>query len=148
MDARKYLQTLYDKILDDEKFVKLDLTKEWANKFPNKPGVYVLKEMNDTVYVGESGNLKKRINDLLDSRHHSVRRTLGLFQFNNSPGFIMATIRNKFPDEFEKLLNNYIESNFKISFLEIDLGRKELEEKIEASIKTNRKLNKRGKRKE
>ncbi len=147
MDSRAYLQTLQGNLLRPDNFKSLELTREWAKRFPNKPAVYAFKHFNDLVYVGETGNLRGRMLDLLDSRHHTIRRTLGIKNFSRLEGFIKATNRIKFPDNIEELLNAHIIREFKIAFLEVSLGRKELEELIEHQIDKDLKLNKRGRRK-
>ena len=85
------------------------------------------------------------MNDLLDSRHHTIRRTIGKNLFSNQKGFIQATTKIKFPDEFEILVNEHISKNLKLAYLPVELGRKELEEFIELDIKPEIKLNKKRK---
>ena len=126
---------------------KISLNRQWTSTVPSKAGVYALKEGKEIVYVGETGNLKGRMNDLLDSRHHTVRRTIGKRMFSTQKGFIQATTKIKFPDKFEVLVNEHICNKLKLTYLTVDLGRKELEELIEQEIKPEIKLNNRGKRK-
>lgn len=97
--------------------------------------------------MGETGNLKGRMNDLLDSRHHTVRRTIGQKLFSTMEGFQKATTKSKFPEHIESLVNEHICTKLSLAFLEVKLGRKELEELIEPSIGIDIRLNKRGKRK-
>jgi hypothetical protein len=87
------------------------------------------------------------MSDLLDSRHHTVRRTIGERFFSTHDGFIKATTRKKFPDHIEVLVSNHLCNNLMVAVLAVDLGRKELEEMIQASIDAGIRLNKRGKRK-
>ena len=147
MDVNAFLLNLKNKLLANDNWEKIELSRKWTSNFPKKAGVYVLKRDDKLIYVGESGNLKGRMNDLLDSRHHSVRRTLGKNLYVNIEGFVQATTKTKFPDNIEKLLDKYISKNIKIAYLTVLLGRKELEEFIEKDIDENFKLNKRGKRK-
>ena len=144
INTEQYLKNLKSQLLKDENFKPLLLTKGWAKGIPSKPGVYALKNGNDLVYVGETGNLKGRMNDMMDSRHHTVRRTLGERNFSNHIKFFKATSKSKFDFEIEELLNNYMAANLQIAYLEVSLGRKELEEEIEKSIDITLKLNKRG----
>ena len=79
-----YLETLKDKLLHPNNFTQVTLTRQWANTIPSKAGVYAFKQDNKVVYVGETGNLRGRMKDLLDSRHHTIRRSIGtnaLFQY-------------------------------------------------------------------
>lgn len=147
MNTEKYIKDLKDKLLDTKNWKSITMSRTWTSKFPTDAGVYALKENRKVVYVGETGNLRGRMNDLLDSRHHTVRRTIGERYFSKAKGFKKATVKKKFPDKIEKKVNKYICDNLKIACLEVPLGRKELEEFIEAGIPKELRLNKRGKRK-
>lgn len=147
MNEEQYLLNLKKRLFDEENWRSIVLSREWANKAPDSAGVYALKEGANIVYVGETGNLRGRMKDLLDSRHHTIRRTIGNKLFSTRNGFIQATTKNKFPEIFETGLNEYITANLKISLLPVSPGRKELEELIEMDINLQIKLNKRGKRK-
>ena len=135
------------KLFHPDNWSTVTMSRKWTGKIPPEAGVYVLKENENIVYVGETGNLRERMNDLLDSRHHTVRRTIGEKLFSKTEGFKKATTKEKFPDHIEKLVNNHITDNLKVAYLEIPMGRKELEEFIEATISKDQRLNKRGKRK-
>ncbi len=147
MNVLNYLTGLKDKLFKTDNWKQIELTRKWTSTIPSKAGVYALKHSEEIVYVGETGNLKGRMNDLLDSRHHTIRRTIGESLFSHHNDFIQATTKNKFPVKYEELLNKHICENLKIAYLTVELGRKELEEFIEQDIKTEIKLNKRGKRK-
>ena len=58
------------------------LSSKWVKSFPNKPGVYVAFEGSKIVYVGETGNIRGRMKDLLDTRHHNLRRNIGRLKFS------------------------------------------------------------------
>lgn len=147
MNIEKYLTDLKAQLLEANNWKVISLNTQWTANVPSEAGVYTLKEDEEIVYVGETGNLRGRMNDLLDSRHHTIRRTIGKNLFSKQKGFIQATNKIKFPAKFEILLNEYISKHLKIAYLKVKLGRKELEEFIEQDIKTETKLNKRGKRK-
>lgn len=146
MEVKEYIANLKQQILESSNFQPIELSKSWAQTFPDEAGVYVLMKADKIVYVGETGNLKGRMLDLTDSRHHSVRRTLGKLSFMEVEGYITATIKNKFPAHIEILLDNHLKNDFLIAHLVVLLGRKELEEEIEKEIQSDIKLNKRGKR--
>lgn len=141
-----YLQSLKHSLLDPDNWRPITLTREWVELAPDEAGVYVLKHMGELVYVGETGNLRGRMQDLLNSRQHSVRRTLGKKLFSDHEGFAPATERVKFPDHIETLLNSHFTTNLSIAYLEVSLGRKELEELIDSELNPLFRLNKRGKR--
>jgi hypothetical protein len=147
MDEKKYLTQLTEKLLKPENFKQVVMTRDWANKIPSKAGVYVFKNNDKIVYVGETGNLKGRMLDLLDSRHHTIRRTIGVNFYSTIEGFVKATTKIKFPEHIELLVNEHICDRLLLAYIEVSLGRKELEELIEAAIDKQVRLNKRGKRK-
>lgn len=147
MNVDKYLDKLKSDLLNNSHWRNVSLTTDWANTFPDEAGVYALKEDNQIIYVGETGNIRGRMKDLLDSRHHTVRRTIGERYFSKIKGFRKATTKLRFPDKIEQMVNDYILKNIKVSHLEVPLGRKELEELIEGEIHKDVRLNKRGKRK-
>jgi hypothetical protein len=142
----EYLFNLRQQLLEPAKFRSIALTREWANGAPNEAGVYVLKEKENIIYVGETGNLRGRMRDLLDSRNHIVRRTIGATLYSSHAKFQKATASLKFPEVIEALVNNHICGMLRVSYLAVNLGRKELEELIQSSIPEGIRLNKRGKR--
>lgn len=111
--------------------IPITLSRDWANqKVPNEPGVYAVFEGGNLVYVGESGSLRDRMIDLLDSRHHQLRRNIGRKLFRHHAGFEDANSRTKFPPPIELQVEDYIQRTLKIAHYPIYLGRKEIEEKL------------------
>lgn len=147
MDEIKYLKELSEKFLDPDNFSQVILTRQWANTIPSQAGVYAFKENEKVVYVGETGNLRGRIKDLLDSRHHTLRRSIGVMHYHHVEGFAKATNKIKFPDHIELLINDHICKKLQFAYMVVSLGRKELEEMIEGLTEKESLLNKRGKRK-
>ncbi|MBL7782019.1 MAG: hypothetical protein LCH81_15225 [Bacteroidetes bacterium] len=139
-----YLSKLENELLyGDWQLVEYSLS--WAEKFQSAAGVYAVKEEGIICYVGETGNIKKRMRDLLDTRNHSLRRTIGGSRFAGQEGYEMATPSRKFPAQFEEELNRLFEDNFEVSAIEVPIGRKELEERLVEKLKP--KYNTREKRK-
>jgi hypothetical protein len=147
MDEQQYLDLLQSKLLKPDNFRQVVLTNEWAKLVPAQAGVYVFMHGENLVYVGETGNLRGRMKDLLDSRHHTIRRTIGVRLFAEVEGFAKASITAKFPAHIELLVNNHITENLRLAYLPVSLGRKELEELVMVSIAKEIRLNLRGKRK-
>lgn len=147
MDATKYLELFRDKLLEPTNFTTVNLTRQWANTMPSSAGVYIFKENGKIVYVGETGNLRRRMKDLLDSRHHNIRRTIGAMYYSNIGGFLKATNKIKFPPHIEILVNDHIIHKMEFGYPEVSLGRKELEKMIEKFTGKDIRLNNRGKRK-
>jgi hypothetical protein len=121
----------------------MELTRDWARTFSKESGVYMLFEGDTIVYVGESGSLQGRVMDMLNSRHHTVRRALGELRFKNVPGYEKATSSIRFPDHIEELVQVAMQG-FMISVLPISFGRKEFEEYAEATYRPE--LNRKSKR--
>ena len=90
--------------------------------------VYIIRNDDEIVYVGETKNIRERMCNLKNTKNHSVRRNIGHKIFNNEPNFKKATAFNGFNPDKENRLNEWICKNLTISFVELDLGRKELEE--------------------
>lgn len=130
-------------LFDSEHWQEMKLTRQWAKSFPDGSGVYMLFEDGKLVYVGESGSLSGRLTDMLNSRHHTVRRALGEIRFKDVPGYAKATSSIKYPERIEKMVEETMRS-FKICVLPIPFGRKEFEEYAEAKHKPE--LNRKGKR--
>lgn len=130
LEVNTYLRSLERKLLSTDNWQKIELTRKWANKFPQEAGVYVVREDDIICYVGETGLLRSRMKDLLDTRNHVLRRKIGNTKFIQLPGFQKATSSKKFIPGIESKLNKWIESNLEIATLAVDLGRKELEEFI------------------
>lgn len=107
----------------------MKLTRTWANSQPDDAGVYMLFEKGKPVYVGESGKISVRIYDMLDSRHHTVRRAIGELRFSNHEGHQKATSKHKHPEHIETLVQKTM-SKLKLCVLPISIGRKEFEEYI------------------
>lgn len=147
MNVIQYLQDQKAKLLNTSNWKKIAFSKEWLFEVPESAGVYVLKRKKEIVYVGETGNLRKRMKELSETRHHILRRTIGHTFFSDQKGYEVATNRKKFPLHIEDLVNKYICDNLLIAIMEVPLGRKELEELIESEMTKENRLNKRGKRK-
>jgi hypothetical protein len=143
IEIRKEIQRIEQFLFNPENWKDLELSRQWAKTFPSDSGVYMLFEKEELVYVGESGSLSGRVTDMLNSRHHTVRRSLGELRFKNEPGYKKATSSIKYPEHIENLVQETMKS-FKISVLPIPFGRKEFEEYIESKHKPE--LNRKGKR--
>ncbi len=141
---KSYLENREKVLINRRNRKKIKLSRDWVNKLPAEPGIYVVFENNKVVYVGETGNIRGRMKDLLDSRHHILRRNIGRYNFSNEPNYENATTKKRFPEHIEKKVNQWLEKKTKVSILPLKIGRKELEETLVR--KYNPKYNKRGQR--
>ena len=138
MNEEKYLKKLEVFLLSVDRN-NAELTSEWANSFPTLAGVYLARQEDRIVYIGETGSLSGRMHDMLDTRHHNLRRQIGHKLFG-----VKASTTEKFSPDNEKTLESYIHEKISISYIVVKLGRKELEEHFIA--KYNPIYNQKGKR--
>lgn len=130
----EYLNNLKDALLKVER-KDIEISREWANGFPNKAGVYVVYENLTLVYVGETKSIRDRMSDMLDTRHHTLRRKIGEINFSDLNDFKKATSKLKYPLSIEKMVNDWLSNKMQLSFLPMKIGRKELEELIIKDLK-------------
>lgn len=130
MDREKIAAILneYDEIIVSESDrEKVRLTIDWKNQFPKDAGVYAFFMDDKIVYVGETGSLQGRMNDMRNSQHHTLRRSVGTRKFGDIPGFEQATSHKKFPPHIEELVIEYL-CGLQVKALPVHFGRKEIEE--------------------
>ena len=142
--SNQYLEELEDELSNAPKF-KVDLSTEWINTFSTKAGVYAVYQGQAMIYIGETGCIRKRMNDLRNTMNHTLRRLLGEKMFSTRSDYKRASSTQKYSPEIESELEKWMCQNLQISSIPVSLGRKELEERITS---TNLQLlNKRTKRK-
>ena len=143
-EIEEYLLKLEHKLLIESERKPIELTRDWANSFPNQSAVYLFREEGEICYVGESGSIRGRMNDVLNTKNHTVRRNLGSNHYSEHPSYEKATSKKSFADEIELMLNDRIKKHLTLSYIVVDLGRKELEERLYAKLTP--KYNLKGKR--
>ena len=67
----KYLQNLESKLYASPQR-RIQLTLEWKKSFPTMPGVYGIFKSRQLIYVGETGNISQRMNDLRNTKNHTL----------------------------------------------------------------------------
>jgi hypothetical protein len=110
--------------------IALGRGKIWLEQFPSNPGVYCIFEGKALIYAGETGSLKGRMRDLLDTRNHTFRREIGKAKFGARLDYRPASSKVKVPDEIERLLTDFMLRQLKVKAAPVVLGRKELEERL------------------
>ena len=115
------------------KRIKFEKSAEWREQnIPNYPGVYALFEKdNNLVYIGESGNLRKRMDEINRTVNHSFRKQTGFSKFNGIKS------SKKYDSEIETKLDLYFAEELYVAYIEVCFGRLEIEEFI---ITNNQKL--------
>ncbi|WP_339658170.1 GIY-YIG nuclease family protein [Flavobacterium frigidarium] len=103
--------------------LKFKKDKNWREiSIPDKPGVYALYEDNHKLlYIGETGNLRARMNEINRTVNHSFRKELGFTRFEG------VKSKKKFDDNVELKLDTFFEENLYVSFIEVNFGRLEIE---------------------
>src|SRR5680860_1129214 len=150
-DVQDYLNGLERILFEIDKLRPVSLSREWVNSLKkdfNGPGVYVFFEEGKPCYVGETGNIRKRMNDIRNTLNHSLRRKFGHKHFNEHPEFHGSSSKRKFHASIEALLDELMIKNLQVSMLLVDLGRKELEEHICEKYRLLERYNIRSKRKQ
>jgi len=126
----EYLTRIENDLLNHAERIPIELSRDWANAFPNESAVYLLREDGEVCYVGETGSIKGRMNDILNTKNHTLRRNLGSHYFSEFPNYEKPSSRKGFCEEIETLLDEKIITNLTVSFILVYLGRKELEERL------------------
>lgn len=145
--VNKYFQSIKEYLLKKENRNEILLTRDWTRFFPENAGVYCIFEDDILKYVGETGSIKGRMADLLNTKNHNFRRLLGDVRFSNHEGYEKANSYKSFTPEIEANLNNWILTHCKVSYLNIHIGRKEFEDWLQDEYLEIVFFNKRKKRK-
>jgi len=112
-----------EKELFNSKKLKFQKLKDWRNEnIPNEPGIYAFfNEKDEVMYIGESGNINARMDEVNRTVNHSFRKQLGAKMF----GGIKSS--KKFDSNVEEKLDEYFSKNVYLSFLLVNFGRLEIE---------------------
>lgn len=103
--------------------IKISRTLNWRKQyFKNVPGIYAIFEGNDKIiYIGETGNLYKRMSDITRTVNHTFRKQLGELKFEGIKS------SKKYDLEIEQMLDKYFDEELYITFIEVNFGRLEIE---------------------
>lgn len=125
----EYLDSIYHELLA-VKPRKIELTLDWCRTFDSIPGVYIFRNKKKIIYVGETGNLCGRMNDIRRTVNHTFRRSIGNTVFCHVEGWEKATSQKRFIETIEEMVNEHFRKNLTVAVLAVQLGRCELEDKI------------------
>ncbi|MBY8961802.1 GIY-YIG nuclease family protein [Flavobacterium sp. D11R37] len=111
------------KMLINGSKIKFKKCRLWRlDNIPSVPGVYAFFDADGNIlYVGESGNLRERKNEVNRTVNHSFRRQIGSVKFQGIKS------GNKFCGEVESQLDDYFSTYLYVSFIEVNFGRLEIE---------------------
>ena len=130
IEIKQQMQLIKDISVDvmNQKSIKIILNREWLKQFEKKASVYCLFNNDKIVYVGETKNLRKRMNNLFYTTQHILRRKIGEREFFSVSGYTKPTSKKKYNDEIEKKVGDYIEQKLNLKYFYTTIGRKEVEE--------------------
>ena len=110
MNTQSFLKNKEDELLSSAKHTPF--ADDWKSEFPNYGGVYVLWKGESPIYVGETSGIFSRMSDLMRPVNHAFTKKIG--------------IKENITDL--KLLRKHISTNYKLSYISVDIGRSEIEE--------------------
>ena len=110
MDIQDKLLEYEQKLINGKRHIFF--SDNWKQNFPNHTGVYVIWENEQPIYVGETSGLKSRMSDIMRPINHAFTKK----------------ISNKFNLFDLNKLRKFMTENYKLSFIQIELGRSEIEE--------------------
>lgn len=123
-----YFSAVFELLNKKENRKKIVLTRSWSIEFTDLAGVYLIFENDELIYVGETQNIRRRMSEMLNSKQHTLRRSLGSRLFFNHPEYEKPSSNKGFSSNLEKELELYITNSLTVSVMPLDLGRKEFEE--------------------
>jgi len=118
----------------------------WTKDMPSYAGIYVIRNREKIVYVGETANIKDRMKkDMKNTQNHNVRRNIGKYHYSDHPDYYPATSKKKFAPSIESLINEFCSKFLTVSFAVVHVGRLEVEESLIARYEPiyNTKINSR-----
>ncbi len=110
MDIQNKLLEYEKKLINAQKHIFFN--DNWKEIFPNHSGVYVVWEKEQPIYVGETSGLKSRMSDIMRPINHAFTKKIS----NSKKIFDLQELRK------------FMSENYKLSYIEVDLGRSEIEE--------------------
>lgn len=91
----------------------------------------MIRNGEEVVYVGETGNLKDRIHkDMKNTLNHTLRRNIGAYHFADHPDYSPATSKKKFAPSIEAIVTEYGREHLTVSYVVVHVGRLEVEEHL------------------
>lgn len=113
-----------NRLFDRNNRIKFERTSKWRNKhLTNKEVIYALFKDEQLIYIGETGDLKKRMSDITRTANHTLRKKIGGKVFN----VFLEKDKGKFNDYVEEKIDKYFDEKLYLSFVEVNFGRLEIE---------------------
>ena len=102
---------------------KFHMSSKWRSQhIPDYPGIYALFEgLDSLIYIGETGNLRERMNDICRTVNHTFRRQFAHKRYG------VQNVKKKFDAETVLNLDNFFNDHLHMAFIEVNFGRVEIE---------------------
>lgn len=113
MSVREALEK-YEKSIESALRITPLSSSGWAGQMPREAGVYVIWHAETPIYVGESSSLRLRMADLARPINHTFTKKIAR--------------RHKIAETDYAELARTISMNYRLSHIQVELGRAELEE--------------------
>lgn len=102
--------------------ISFNRNKSWTrNNFPDGPGIYAIFDKRDLIYIGESANIRLRMQEIKRTYNHSIKKIL------NKKYFKQSLIGNKYCDDTEAKIDHHLLEHITFSALPLNFGRLEME---------------------
>lgn len=82
ISIESYFKGISKELFNKDKRKQVTLTRAWVKQFDKLRGVYFIFEKDELKYVGETGSLNGRMADLLNTKNHKLRRSIGERNFS------------------------------------------------------------------
>ena len=118
---------------------RFEKNPKWKHKFPQRAGIYFGFLDNKLCYIGETAELRARMGDLGNTYNHTLRKKIGILKlgFKLEKNEKTGKLSNKFKDGEEVKLNKYMSDHLEIKFLDLNFGRKEVEDQLVEKYKND-----------
>jgi len=123
-ELEKVITEIDEELLNKANWKKFSYNINWNNDISKKPGVYAAFEKDELIYIGQTADLKSRMSDIRRTYNHTLRKKIGKERLKAS------LVKNKFSNEIEEKLTQYMVEHISFSFQPISFGRLEVESQL------------------
>jgi hypothetical protein len=74
---QQYVEQLIEELGSRDGALGIRPNEKWWRDIPSTAGVYAVYEGSLLIYVGETADLRERMRDFGDTRHHTLSRSVG-----------------------------------------------------------------------
>lgn len=130
IEIEEYLIDLENILINRVEEHKVCFSKKLLQSFPNKPAVYIFREDNEICYIGETYSLRACMFYFLYRKNHTFIKNVVDAYSSNCDNYIESNSKQSFSIYKDELLKKIFKSDFTLSYIEVSLGRKELEDRL------------------